>query len=296
MKRQSQFFLLLLIIVLLMATGCGLRATQRTAVDDFAESTAAVGKIASDELVSMRNESITMNRNALELAGPDPDLPKLDELDGAFRPAETIVIFKAIGVIRTYGESLQTLVRDTQQDNLKKASDNLVKSIDGLPEKYVKLSAEEQGAIGQVVTGVGGMVVEEMKEKYVKQIVRGFKEPVNRLAQVLADDFDEKKDGSIASVFLAYSVRAAAVANRAFDNCKDVYCREKALKGFENAQANVDRSETVFSSIKGALARLTKANNEMAEAMESNKISEKDIREFGANVKNLADAVKVLSK
>lgn len=296
MKRQSTFFLLLLLIVVTVATGCGLHATQRTAINDFADSTAAVGKIASDELVSMRNETIIMNQNVLELAGPGPELPKINELDGSFKPNETIAIFKAIGVLKTYGESLQTLVKDTQLDNLKKASDNLVKSIDGLPDKYVKLSIEEQGAIKQVVTTAGGTTIEAIKEKYVKLIVKGFKEPVNRLAQVLADDFDETKDGSLANVFLAYSVRAAAVANEAFYDCKDIYCRQKALESFENAQANVDRSKTVFSNIKEALVKLMKANNEMAEAVESEKISEKDIKEFGTNVKTLIDAVKVLSK
>lgn len=296
MKKQSSLLLVLLLAVLTMTAGCGLHATQRTAINEFAESTAAVGKIASDELLSMRNETITMNRCTLELAGTGSKLPKIYELDGSFKPDATIEIFKAIGVLKTYGESLQVLVKDTQQGNLKKAADDLVKSIDGLPDKYVKLSTEEQGAIGQVVTTAGGMIVEEMKEKYIILIVKGFKEPVNRLAQVLANDFDEGKSGSLSAVFLANSTLAAALANKAFDDCKDIYCREKALKGFEIAQTNVDRSKIVFSNIQKALAKLTKANNEMADALESKKISEKDIKEFSANVKTILDAVKVFSK
>ena len=294
MKKNFSFSWLMLIVVLMVA-GCGLRATQRTAINDFAASTAAVGKIASDEVISMRNETINMNRNSLVLAGPDPALPKLVDLDGTFKPDSTLVITKAIDVLKTYGDSLQALSQATQKDEIQKASDNLMTSVAGLSDKY-KLSQEEKDAVGKVIVAGGSMIVEEMKEHYIKQIVKKYKDPVNRLANLLVNDFDENYPGSMSSAFVAVAVRSSTYASRAFDQCKDISCREKALGGFESANANVNRSKTVFSDIKISLQKMIKAHETMAQALESNRLSQSDVKDFTSSVKQLIDALRVFTK
>ncbi len=295
MKRHWSF-LLPALMALAMITGCGLHATQRAAVDNFASSTAAVGKIASNEVVSMRNEAISMNRSALELAGPRKDFVEMGKFEGIFTPEVTTAIFRAVEMLKTYGESLQTLVKDTREDDLKKAADNLVKSTDGIPAEYLTLSKDDKDAIAKLVTTGGGMFLEEMKKEYVLKIVRTYKEPVNRLAGTIAHTFDQQADGTPAGIYLLYAARTAATAVRIFDKCIDIYCREKALKAHEDAQGNFTRSKVIFADIRDALIKLQKANNEMALAVESDAVSEKDIKEFGTNVKVLVDAVRVLSK
>ncbi len=292
MKKQP-LILLQLFIVLTTTAGCGLYAAQRAAINDFAESTVTISKIASAELVSMREDTIAMNLNSLVFSA---SVAPLGKLEGSFIPSDTIAAFKAVSALKTYGESLQVLVNDTQQDNLKKASENFTEGINRLPDKYGKLSKEEQGAIEQLINTGGGLIIEEMKEDYIKEIVKNSQRWVNRLVQVLADDFNEEKPGSLASVFLAYSVRSSAIANNAFYECRDVYCKETALKSFRFAQANVDRSKPVFSGINRSLEKLIEANKAIAAALESNKISAKDISEFSVNVKTLIDAVEVLNK
>jgi len=293
--RKHLIFISVTLIVLTAIAGCGLHSVQRTAIDDFAASTSAVGKITSDEVLSMRNETINMNRNTLILAGPDQNLPRLVDLDGTFKPNITLAMVKAVNALKTYGESLESFSKATQQDELQKAAGNLSTSLNGLPEKY-KLTADEQGAIGKIITAGGNMIVGEMKEHYIKNIVPTCKEPLNRLANLMINDFDENYPGSIAQVFLAYSVRSSTYASRVFDQCKEMSCREKAITSFEGANANVVRTETVYPEIRKSLKEMIKAHEALAAALESNKLSQADVKDFSKSIKNLADAIKVFAK
>jgi hypothetical protein len=288
--------LLLSACLLFLITGCGLRASQKAYVVDFAAASSAVGKIASDELVSMRDDTITMNTHRIELIGLDPKYPGLDELHGKFKPEDSLVIFKAIDTLKTYGESLLAFAKDTQKDELTKASSNLITSIDSLPSNYVKVSKDQQDAIQQLVITGGGLIVEEMKEKAIKNIVTIYENQVTTLADLLSREFDESTDDSLAASFLATSSRSLVVSQEALKTCPDVLCRERAMRNYKESVANLDRGKLITKNVAKAIGELKKANTELVKAVQSDKIEIKDIKEFSATVKTLIDAVKLLRK
>ncbi len=287
---------LFLCILMFVVSGCGLTAAQKASVQNFGLASSTASKIAADELVAMRNDTIAMNTHRIELIGLSPKYPGLDKLQGEFKPDDVLTILKAINAIKAYGAALDALVKDTQRDELSKAATNLTSSIDSLPNSYVTVTKDQQDAIQKLVVEIGSMAVDEKKKTVVKEIVTKYKDQIAKLAGLLSNEFDETPGNTLAASFLVTSSRSIVISVDALNKCRDVICREKAVGNYNEAKAGQEKGKVVSTNVSKAFADLKKANVELLEKIKKDEYEEKDIKEFAATVKILVEASKVLAK
>jgi hypothetical protein len=95
---------------------------------------------------------------------------------------------------------------------------------------------------------------------------------------------------------MLHGTRTIVISEDALKECKDVICREKAVRNYNEAKAGLDKGKLVTANVSKALAGLKKANAELLKKIKNDEYGEKDIKEFAATVKTLVEATKVLTK
>lgn len=282
-------------LFLLVLAGCGLSATQRTAVGQFSRAAAAVGQATSTELVQMRETVMKMNVTRLTLAGKEQDLPDHTNLEVQFTAANVAKIVRATTALQAYGTVLAALVGDGQETELKNAADSLVASLRGFPGIKDAVKDEQLDAIGTVVRTIGGWIVEYKKKEAVKTIVKNARRAVDILCDLLVDEFDITK-ARLGAQFFLVAENLYTAAGSAFLNAKTMDHRGTALAAVHLAAVSRVRRDEVFARIQKAAMAMKKANGTLATALEQDEVSMTDITAFAAEVQSLVAAVKVLSK
>ena len=297
---EGLLYTVALSFLVIFLSGCGLNAVQRKAVNEFGTATSNIGNLASEELVTMRNETIKMNVNRIILGGYDREFPGPTNLDENLTPENSQVILQAIEVLQAYGEGLVSLVNATQKDELEKATGKLMNSIETLPKKYQKVSKEQQDAIAKVVQEGGKLIIKKLKKDAIERIVPMYQPQIDDLADKLKNTFDKTVTGSFANSFLTTYSNGLEVADRYLQKeCKDISCRAMAMQNLRDVMANRTRTDTVMKKASEALKNVKKANAAMVEAVKEGgfkTLSEADIKEYSNSAKILYDAAKVLNK
>src|SRR5262249_23788300 len=142
----------------------------------------------SMDMVDMRNVVIDLNSNLLAL---DPSrLANREQLDGDYSLPAVNARVRAANVLQTYGELLVALVADTQAQELQSAAASFTGSGRGLEPNRARLSYADLDAVGKLVAGVGGLVVEHKKAEALKGIVPKAHRQVEALGTLFADEFN----------------------------------------------------------------------------------------------------------
>lgn len=81
------------------------------------------------------------------------------------------------------------LVNDSQEVELKQASDNFVNSFKSLKIANKQLNDTQLQGLGQAVQAIGSMWVEAEKAKVLKRIVPEVDKDIGKLCDLLNDDF-----------------------------------------------------------------------------------------------------------
>ena len=277
------------VAVLVLLSACGLTTSQRAAVRNFSQATAALGEATSGELVGMRNATIRMNTARAQLSPPGAiEGP----LEGPFSADAVIARTQAATVLHDYGALLQALVDDTQEQELQTASDRFVASVRGLPGASKKISETQLAGMGQLVQAAGGVLVEYKKKQAIKRIVPAADPQVATLCDLLAADFDP--DGAnLAAGYLSAANSLLRDAGTQVRRASNPETRAAATDAYQLATASRAR-RVVLDRAKEAAIELKAANKSLADAVASDEISSEDLKSYATTVKTLVDTIKAL--
>ena len=291
--------------LMFLGAGCGaagLTASQKAAIGEFSRATAAVGETTQAELTDMRARMIRTNEERLILRGPLPDLSATSTLDGNLTVRNVLVVVAAATAVQTYGQMLEALVEDTQSKELRGAAEKFVASVQQVPN--LTLSPEASDAIGAVIVFAGERVVEAKKAHAIKRIVPRTKPAIDRICDTLTRDFDFRQGGLAADLSAATEALHGA-ASVAFQNTPPtgdaaatqaaIAARAVSLPALQYAVQGRVRRDEVLARISTAAATIKKANASLADALENDRWTLEDIKEFVGETKVLMPAIKELS-
>ncbi|MBW2663204.1 MAG: hypothetical protein JRD93_14720 [Deltaproteobacteria bacterium] len=301
-KRRWHSFALgtIAVLCLLFQMGCSLTENQRKNAANFSSATTVLAEVTSNELVQMRNETIMMNTYRLAAVGEEAGQAKLNDLDQKFDVENVKVRIQAVEVLKTYGKLLESLVKETQDEELKDASQNFVASINGLPTGDRKLDAKQSEALGQLVYQMGGMIVEAKKAKAVKDIVGTTKEQIGHLCDLLSKEFDLSA-ANLLTQYKSTGDLAIAAVKRSFsasnNDHKEVLTRLELVEIYKKIQANRDRVDSIAANLKIAITNMKSANETLNDSLlEKEGISINNIKDYSKSVKEIIDLIKVLGQ
>ena len=253
------------------------------------ETTADIGDFAASEFSHMRAATIDMNVASVAIGGKADK----DNLDEAFKPKVVIERVKSAQALSDYGKLLLQLVNETQQDELRQASNNFVdsfKSVDGN-----KLSAAQYEGLGQLVQEIGTLWMEADKADAVKKIVPAAADDVDRLCSLLIKDFDPTQlnlsqgfEATISNLIVDSAI-ALKDQNATFEN------RLIASEGMKQASQERDHLNQISSQAVATLKQMQAANAQLKAALENDSLSIEDIKSLGREVNSLKIAAMALS-
>jgi len=268
--------------------GCGLSAVQRGAVTEFSRATATLGATTSAELLRMRAKTIDMNERRLRLGAPTADQPDHTDLDENFDPAVVLVRMQAAEAVQDFGVLLLALVEASEEKPLEEASDRFVQSVRRLGSENRRLSDEQLEAVGKAVQAVGGLIVEAKRARAVKEIVGSSREQVARLLELLEGDLDPGAN-RLATQYLLTTERLLVAADGGLEGA-----RPQAVEAMRLGMEERNRRDAVLAPAAQAVGRMRAAHARLAEVLEHDEVSLDDVRAFGASVRGLADAARML--
>jgi hypothetical protein len=277
------------IVMILLLPGCGLTGSQQEASARFARASADLGAFTAREFSGFRELTIEMNTRDIALDGE----AKLTDLDEALDPEDLSARIGAATALSSYGRLLLALVEETQEAELKAASNNFVDSFKRVSGK--KLDDSQYEALGTLVQEIGGMVVAHKKAKAVKRIVQAAEPDVDKICDLLIQDFSPTGLGVGQGVDVTYK-RLKADADVALATPgRDYRNRLIATEAFQLADDAENRLTALAPQAVKTLMTLKKANAQLADAMKNNELSIDDIKALGKEIKQLADTARALS-
>lgn len=272
-------------------SACGLTTTQRAAVRNFSQATAAFGEVSAGELARMRDATIRMNAARVELAGGAGE--DIESLEGAFTIQAVMARAQAANTLGAYGELLQALVDDTQEKELQTAADRFVASVRGLPGTEKSLTDDQLASIGKLVQLGGSLVVEAKKKDAIEKIVPAANPQVATLCDLLAADFDPD-DTRLAAQYVLAANLLLADAGTVVRRAKDPETRAAATAAYQLAYDSRARAKAVLVPASRAARELKRANQSLTDAINSDAVTPEDLDNYAATVRTLVDAIKVL--
>jgi hypothetical protein len=288
-------------VILLLATGvgCGLTAKQKMALADFSRSAATVGEATSMEMQVFREKGIQANTQILLLKGEPKveGLPTLASLDRGYELGRVQPIIRAAQALAAYGKTMAALTNDTQTDELKKASTDLVQSIGQLPEARGHLGQEQLDAFGTIVQDIGSLWVEHKRKQALVMLVDRFGPAVDKLCDRLIQDFSSGPTQARGWVYLQLQL-----SNDLLEGSAYYYFRSSSTYGERQAALNAylltadlrAHRDEVCSRISAAAAAMKKANATLMLSIHDDRPASEDLKALGERAKSLKSAMDIL--
>ena len=148
-----------------------------------------------------------------------------------------------------------------------------------------------------MIVGLGTFWIERNKAKAAKKIVPLYEQPINKLANLLIDDFSLNSNGYIE----AYHVTAKRLKNASIKLVNDgarysVYERERAVQALVLSEESISRAVEISKEGAKAIQSLKKANTELVKIIKDDSYSSGDIDEYAKQIQELINAVQIFSK
>lgn len=291
MKKMT--YLAMLLLLLVTASGCGLTSKQVVSVQSFGSATASIGQFGESEFVHIRNGIIEMNQALLTI-----DNKKTSNKLQFDRPANTqatAVRVAASKALRLYGELLVLLATTDRTANLQKVANSLLDNTAAALDEA--LSEDQKEAMSGLIVGLGSFWIENKKANAAKEIIPAYEDSVNRLADLLREDFS-LDDGSL-GYLKAYEATAKRLKNAAMRLVNaggkyNVLERERAVHALVVAEKAVSRAGEINKKTKYLVSKLKKANAELVKAMQQQHYSVQDIKAYAKQMQELANIYQVL--
>lgn len=269
-------------------SGCGLTPVQQEAVSRFAKASGAIGEISASSFSQSRDAVIKMNVMSIAVNGTGD----IKNLDGPLDPDRIFQRISATTSLKSYGELLLALAENTQEAELKEASNNFVDSFKSVSNK--KLTDEQLESLGIIVREIGGLFVEYKKAQAIRKIVLETEDDVQLICTLLENEFD-KHYPATAMAFDDAIKRLRVDSNIALSEEKGIQNRLIAIEAYQLAITNKEKLDDLAKRIKSLVSSLKKANTQLVGAIKNESHSISDIRAMGAQFKELSDAIRVFS-
>lgn len=284
------------VTVALSLSACGLTANQRQATATFAESASAYGELAAGEIAGMRDSAMAMQLTTYQLPyrGSDADVQarKYEELEGAFKPDRVALRVRAAHALRAYGQGLERLLRADNADEVRRAGDDLAKSLHDLPPSLAVLSEQQVDAVQKLVNSLGGLLLAEMKEDAIKGIVPRYAPQVNRLCALLSDEFNTRVP-NLGKEYERVAGRLLVESSMSLHNePANLTLRQIAIPAYHTGLRHKERVDTILPQARDSGLACMKANHALVEALDSDSLTVSDLKTFSAQVRSLHSAAK----
>jgi len=308
------------LIIFVSFYGCAITSSQKHAVDHLGKAAESLGSIISNELPTLRTETISMNMVSLEMKGA----VQPDNLDSSFDNETIAVRIRAANILATYGKLLLSLVNNDQTDRIKNNSDELFSNIsrfntaaadidfDQLGNKYSAITgrpflipAFDTSVFLEVnrsIQGLGSIFQKVMlfyyhykRFKYLKKIVHTYHNEINKICLLLLNDFSINGKGLIRDYKNTIDILENSVSGIRFINgcCQ----RKNAVRGYSLILHNKTRMNAVAKNVEATIMSLIKANDTLARHLENKNISDlSDIKSLTSTIKTLSESIKTISK
>jgi len=291
MQRLASMLGRLSLATLMSAVGlaCGLTTVQRQAALSLGQAAVTVGSFAATTFPEMRQTAIEMNTTDVTIGGH----ASRADLDEGFHVEHIASRVAAAHALEAYGELLRTLVEETQKDELRKASSRFVASARSVPGR--RLADAQYEALGALVEGIGGMVVEARKARALERIVPAYKADVDHLCALLLEDFDprglhlaQRFEGALqrldSDAELVLAARGGGPGGPAL-----------AVGGMRQVTDGRALLEVLGGRGRETVRALGKANTALDAALRDETFSLDDVRAVATRVESLAAAVRALA-
>ena len=278
----------------IFGAGCALTANQKMAVSQFSESAVTLGDTTTSEVRVMRDTTVKMNIARLILGGKSADKRLGDQtsLDRGFDFDRVQIVTGATQALAAYGRTLLALVADTQSSELQAASNEFVASFSRIPNVNSQLSDQQLKAIGTAIQEVGGLWIEWKRRKAVTTIVKESEQAVDKLCDLVIQDFGEKGWVRLQLQVIQDPLMAAAT-NTLFD-ARTSSDRAVASPALQLLHDNRMRRSEVLSRITNGAQAMKAANKALLQAVENPEWSLQDIHDFATRAHSLQTAVRTI--
>jgi len=268
---------------------CGLTTMQRQAVASLAEAAVTAGSFAATTFPEMRQAAVALNATSVRLGGHASP----GDLDEGFHVERVAPRVAAALALADYGELLRALVEETRHDELAAAAARFVASARTVPGR--RMSDEQYAALGDLVEGIGGMVIEARKARAIERIVPAYEADVDHLCDLLLEDFDPR-GLHLAQRFAITLERLDADADLALA-LRDgpSLGRSIAVQGIQQVTAGRALLEVAGGQGRVMVLTLKRANAALAAALRDDVVAIDDLRAVAMQVQSLAAAVRVLA-
>ena len=211
---------------------------------------------------------------------------------GAFSTKNLTARISAAKALSSYGQLLKALVDDTQEVEIKQASDGLVASLNNVSTNFEdEINAAQFDSLGIAVAVIGKSIVEHKKAQAVKEIVPGTKDAVNTLCDLLIADFDSSEDGKLAAEYSNTIRILNGSVRKGLRNETNLQTREILLKTSELAYSNEAKLNTIVKQSKKTLEKLKEANSQLVEVLKDDKQDISRIKALVEQFQQLRNAV-----
>lgn len=269
-----------------LLAACGLGTRQRAAVQTFSAATLDFASVSSSELVKTRTDVLEMNALRVELDDDTVDRARMDQPFTVDRVKRRL---DALAALERYATLLQTLVTSSEDAALERASDSFVGSLRKV--EGVGLSDAKAAAISLAVQRVGGLLVEEMRARAVREVVLQAEPAVLQVVGLVERDFDPTAEHwSLGYDVVASSLDgAAALAARARSHDAALVGEARVL-----AQRNRERFAAVAGRVAEAAAGIRAAEANLVQVVQSRDAESADIDRFAAEVEDFVQIYAIL--
>lgn len=287
--------IIICLAMIFLLVGCGLTNKQIIKTQSFGSATEKIGKLGEEEFVNIRNSIIQMNKELVVIDNSKTsDSLVFDKPTFAIPTAERLAASKAL---KLYGELLVKLVTEDRSENIQKAANSLIDNTSTAIGK--DFSDEQKGAINKIIVGLGSFWVEKKKADAAKEIIPAYQKAVNKLADLLIEDFS-LADGSL-GYLKAYDTTARRLKNAAMKlvNAGDKYSvleRDRAVQSFVMAEMAIIRATVLGKNAKKSIKSLKKANVELVNIIKEQEYSTDDIKKYAKQIQELVNLHQVLTK
>ena len=292
------------IVTVVCLQGCGLTSAQRKDIETFGQAASTLGAAGKEQLVGGRENVLDMRRYRLAIEKivltpypPDSGIPareyyfsKVLNLDAGLDKKDIDIRVAAVDLLQQYGKLLVAFSTDSHEKEIKESADKFAKSVGSFPQN--PMTAEEIDGLGQIVTSVGGILVERQKMEALEKVVPKVSPLIDKLCDSFERDFDPKKDGVYANIYAAQDRLGGAAIEGLKIPGASMSDRLLLIDGFALAENSKGAVTTTSRQLLKSIASLRKANSQLLEVIKSHKVGLTDLREFGEDVTDLSKGIK----
>ena len=300
-KRKIALWCLTATLVL---QGCGLTKNQKTGIETFGQAAATLGASSKDHFIAFRENVIEMKKSQLAMerfilpaSQPDGTPPTREyyfsnslNLDSGLDQDNIEKRVAAVELLQRYGNLLVSFTSDTQEKDLRDASDKFARSVESFTDN--PSTSEEVKGLGDLVMIAGSFLVEHKKKDALEIIVPTVTPLIVNICDSIERDFDPKKKGITSNIRFAQDRLASDAINGLKQAEGSLSDRLLLINGFALAEKNREYIAATSKYLLKAVASLRTANNQLLQVIGHNKVGINEIREFSEDVADTAKAVK----